>query len=65
VPASPRVGVQQVDRIGSCDKRSIVMFGRSADKQKNEGRRPKDQKKVPVIIWSECIGMIILVAWLC
>lgn len=47
VPASPRVGVEQVDRIGSCDKRSIVMFGRSADKQKNEGRRPKDQSHTP------------------
>jgi hypothetical protein len=27
-----------------------------------KGRRPKHQKKVPVIIWSECICMSILVA---
>jgi hypothetical protein len=26
-----------------------------------KGRRPKHQKKVPVIIWSECMGMSVLI----
>jgi hypothetical protein len=29
-----------------------------------KGRRPKYQKKVPVIIWSEWIALIVLAAWL-